>query len=139
MKQLLIALLAVAVVLPLTTAHAKKSGKQSGKHHRGETFQVAADCKISTPGNKHASLSDLKAGEKVKIAYLDKGGSKVAERIHVKAKHAKGEKKASANHKSKHKKAGKKHHYLNAKGTIVSVGNGSITIKPHHKQHSKQK
>ena len=109
--------------------------KKSGKHHAGETFRIASNCKIHTPSSKHGTVADLKIGDKVRISYLDQGGTKVAGRISVKGKHAKGEKKKGAPKQGGTKHGGKKKEYQHAKGTITSIDASTITIKPHNKHH----
>lgn len=46
-----------------------------------ETFRVASNAVIAVGANRHASLGDVKVGDRISVAYLDQGGTLMARHI----------------------------------------------------------
>ena len=120
MRKTLISLIAVAVTLPLVTVFAQQNPSVS------KTFKAGKDCKIVLAEDKAGALTDLKAGDKIGIAYHEDGATSVADRIHlvVEAKDGKphdGTKKADSD----------KH----VRGIITAVDTtaGTVTVDVHQK------
>lgn len=94
---LIVGMLGAPMFAQAKEKHAAKAGGTD------MTFQVPATCVISVAGNASAKLSDLKAGDKVGVAYDDVNGTLTAVKIHVidpaaKKEHKKGEKGADHKH-----------------------------------------
>lgn len=73
-----LALLALSAMLvcPAHAAHLRRVALV-----QTETFRVAGNTAIVVGTNRKAALGDIKAGDRVAIAYLEENGGKVARRI----------------------------------------------------------
>ncbi len=119
-------LVTVAVLLwgPTATDAARVRVHHNPGLHRaevrqnGEVFQVATDVRVQVPGNKHATLADLKAGERVQVAYLSSGNARVAHRIKVIVPHPP---KANAEKKQHSETAHTGPQYQHASGILRSI------------------
>ena len=120
MRKTLISLIAVAVTLPLVTVFAQQNPPVS------KTFKAGKDCKIVLAEDKAGALTDLKAGDKIGIAYHEDGATSVADRIHL-AVEAKGGKPHDGT-----KKADSDKH---VRGIITTVDTtaGTVTVDVHQK------
>jgi 3-dehydroquinate synthase class II len=125
----IVALIAAAVLLPLLAAQAKDKPAPVSK-----TFKVEASTKIHVGDNKTATLADIKAGDKVGIAYHDDNGTLVADHIKVEGE-KKHEKKAEGEHKKHEPKPGE----LRAHGVVTAVDAtaGTVTVDVHEGHHKK--
>jgi hypothetical protein len=124
MRRTLISLIAIAVTVPLMAVFAQKSPPVS------KTFKVGAGCKIVVGENKAGTLTDLKVGDKIRIAYHDDGTTSVADRIHLNVE-PKGEGKTGKEHVGGKKEGGD----TMAHGIITAVDTtaGTVTVNVHQK------
>lgn len=131
MRRTIVALIAVAALLPLIAAQAKDKHAPVSK-----TFTVDANTKIHVGDNKTAKLADIKSGDKVHIAYHDNAGTLVADRIDVKGE-KKAEKPAEKPAGGEHKKHESKPGELHAEGVVTAVAADSLTVEVRPEHHKK--
>ena len=130
MRRTIVALIAVAALLPLIAAQAKdKAAPAAGV---SKTFTVDAKTKIHVGDNKAATIADIKQGDKVHIAYHDNAGTLVADHIGVR-----GEKKAEKPAGGEHKKHEPKPGELHAEGVVTAVDATTITVDVREGHHKK--
>jgi hypothetical protein len=124
MRKILISLIAVAVTLPLVAVFAQENPAVS------RTFKAGKDCKVVLAEDKAGALTDLKAGDKIGIAYHDDGATSVADRIHLYVEGKSGGKDGMPHDGTKKSDSGK-----HARGTITAVDTtaGTVTIDVHQK------
>jgi hypothetical protein len=124
MRKTLISLIAVAVTLPLVTVFAQQNPPVS------KTFKAGKDCKIVLAEDKAGALTDLKAGDKIGIAYHEDGATSVADRIHLAVEAKVGDKDGKP-HDGTKKADSDKH----VRGIITAVDTtaGTVTVEVHQK------
>jgi len=127
MRKILISLIAVAVTVPLVAVFAQKTPPVS------KTFKVGADCKIVLAEDKAGALADLKAGDKIQIAYHEDGTTMVADKIHLVVE--KSDAKTGKAHDGAKKDTSVLHGY--GKITAVDVTPGTVTVDMHQKPAAK--
>ena len=120
MRKILISLIAAAVTLPLVAVFAQDNQPVS------KTFKAGASCKIVLADDKAGALTDLKAGDRIGIAYHEDGATSVADRIHLAV-----EAKDGKPHDSTKKADSDKH----VRGIITAVDTtaGTVTVDVHQK------
>jgi hypothetical protein len=125
---LVLTVVLLAICLPAQAAKQKRTTKTETL-----TFQVATNARIAVGTNRSATLSDLKIGDHVVVAYEQENGALVARRI--------GDDIQQKSPASKNQKENQRRHrrgtqnLLHARGVLESVdsraGTLTIAVRPH--------
>ena len=124
-----IALIAALALLPMIAAQAKDKTVPVST-----VFTVDANTKIRVGDNKTAALADIKAGDKVHIAYHDTASTHVADQVAVQGEQKAGkpaEKPAGKPANGEPRKHEPKPGELHAGGVVTAVDATTVTVGVH--------
>lgn len=124
MRKTLISLIALALAIPLVAVFAQKEKTAPVSM----TFKVSADSKIMLAEDKAGALTDLKVGDRIRIAYHADGTTSVADKIHLIVE-TKGQPKAPKTPGTP--KDGDTH--VHGKITAIDTTAGTVTVAVHQK------